>query len=200
VVRGSVRTILAAERSALNFPQHLSGIASLTARFVAAVAGTRAAILDTRKTLPGWRLLEKYAVRCGGGSNHRMGLNDAVLVKDNHVAALGGAQALPEALKLVRKGVSSEIPIIVEVDDLNALGTVLDQHPNIVLLDNFAVNQIREAVRRRDATAPSILLEVSGGVTLANVGAIANTGVDRISVGAITHSAPALDIGLDFET
>jgi nicotinate-nucleotide pyrophosphorylase (carboxylating) len=199
-VRGRVKTILAGERSALNFLQHLSGIASLTARFVAAVTGTRATILDTRKTLPGWRLLEKYAVRCGGGSNHRIGLYDAVLVKDNHLAALGGAEAMVEAIARVRKDVGSELPIIVEIDDLQALETALQQHPHVILLDNFSVSQIREAVKRRDARASAVLLEVSGGVALASVQAIANTGVDRISVGAITHSAPALDIGLDFET
>jgi nicotinate-nucleotide pyrophosphorylase (carboxylating) len=199
-IRGRFQTILAGERSALNFLQHLSGIASLTARFVAAVAGTRATILDTRKTLPGWRLLEKYAVRCGGGSNHRIGLYDAVLVKDNHLAALGGAQSLPEAIARVRKDIKSEIPIIVEVDDLEALEAALNQRPRVILLDNFSVSQIREAVKRRDTTAPAVLLEVSGGVTLANVQAIANTGIDRISVGALTHSAPALDIGLDFES
>jgi nicotinate-nucleotide pyrophosphorylase (carboxylating) len=198
-VRGKVQTILAGERSALNFLQRLSGIASLTAQFVATAAGTRATILDTRKTLPGWRRLEKYAVRCGGASNHRIGLFDAVLIKDNHLAALGGARVLPEALARVRKAVSSEVPIIVEVDDLQALETALRQNPKVVLLDNFSVSQIRDAVRRRDAIAPSVLLEVSGGVTLASVQTIANTGVDRISVGAITHSAPALDIGLDFE-
>jgi len=200
IVCGRVQSILAAERSALNFLQHLSGIASLTARFVAAVAGTRATILDTRKTIPAWRRLEKYAVRCGGGLNHRIGLFDAVLIKDNHLAALGDARALPEALERVRKGVPFEVPIIVEVDDLPALETALRHLPRVVLLDNFSVSQIREAVRRRDAIAPPVLLEVSGGVSLANVKAIANTGVDRISVGAITHSAPALDIGLDFET
>jgi nicotinate-nucleotide pyrophosphorylase (carboxylating) len=200
IVRGKVQTILAGERSALNFLQHLSGIASLTARFVAAVAGTRATILDTRKTMPGWRLLEKYAVRCGGGSNHRIGLYDAVLVKDNHLAALGGAEVLHDALERVRKSVPSEVPIIVEVDDLEALETALLQHPRVILLDNFSVSRVREAVKRRDAIAPPVLLEVSGGVTLANVQAIANTGIDRISVGALTHSAPALDIGLDVET
>jgi nicotinate-nucleotide pyrophosphorylase (carboxylating) len=199
-VHGRVQTILAGERSALNFLQHLSGIASLTARFVAAVAGTRATILDTRKTFPGWRRLEKYAVRCGGGSNHRIGLYDAVLIKDNHLAALGGARALPEAMQRVRSRVTSEVPMIIEVDDLEALEAALHQHPRVVLLDNFSVSRIREAVKRRDAMAPAVLLEVSGGVTLANVQAIANTGVDRISVGALTHSAPALDIGLDFET
>jgi nicotinate-nucleotide pyrophosphorylase (carboxylating) len=198
-VRGREQTILAGERTALNFLQRLSGIASLTARFVAAVSGTRATILDTRKTIPGWRLLEKYAVRCGGGLNHRIGLYDAALIKDNHLAALGGSRSLPEAIERVRSSVSAGVPIIVEVDDLEILESALTQHPRVVLLDNFSVNQIRDAVKRRDAAAPAVLLEVSGGVTLANVEAIANAGVDRISVGALTHSAPALDIGLDFE-
>ncbi len=200
VVRGRAQTILAGERSALNFLQHLSGIASLTAQYVAAVSGTRATILDTRKTLPGWRILEKYAVRCGGGSNHRMGLFDAVLIKDNHLVAVGGARTLAEAIERTRQGLRSGVPIIVEVDDFQALETALPAHPNIVLLDNFSVSQIREAVKRRDAMAPAVLLEASGGVTLSNVQAIANSGVDRISVGAITHSAPGLDIGLDFGT
>jgi nicotinate-nucleotide pyrophosphorylase (carboxylating) len=201
-VSGPARELLAAERSALNFLQRLSGIATLTARFVAAVAGTRAAILDTRKTAPGWRALEKYAVRCGGGRNHRFGLFDAVLVKDNHLAWLrkmGETDPIGRAIERARREAPQAAFVEMEVDSLDALDRALECRPDIVLIDNFDLADMAEAVRRRDARAPGVLIEASGGIRLETVAAIARTGVDRISVGALTHSAPALDIALDFE-
>jgi len=206
-IAGPMRGILAAERTVLNFLQHLSGIASLTRRYVDAVAGSKCKILDTRKTLPGWRLLAKYAVRCGGGRNHRMGLSDGVLIKDNHLAALASREReRPEnrheyvaaAVTSVRTIYGAKVPVEVEVDSLEQLDAALACRPDIVLLDNMSIEKMREAVHRRDAVAPTILLEASGGVTLATVRAIAETGVDRISVGALTHSAPAFDIALDY--
>jgi nicotinate-nucleotide pyrophosphorylase (carboxylating) len=197
---GAMRLLLAMERTALNFVQRLSGIATLTARFVAEVAGTRAMILDTRKTTPGWRALEKYAVRCGGGRNHRTGLYDAVLIKDNHLAWLEGAgDPIRRAIKAARAHTPNGTVVEVEVDSLDQLMRALECDPDIVLVDNLGPGALAEAVRRRDASKPRVLLEASGGVTLATVGALARTGVDRISVGALTHSAPALDIGMDFE-
>ncbi len=189
-VEGPLRGILAAERTALNFLSRLSGIATLTARFVEAVAPYRAVILDTRKTTPGWRVLEKYAVRCGGGRNHRMGLYDMVLIKDNHVKACG---SIAEAVRRVRAaGVT--VPIEVEVQSLAELKETLELGVDRVLLDNFSVEEIAEAVR---ITAGRVPLEASGGVTLENAAVIAATGVDYISVGALTHSAPALDLSLE---
>ena len=201
VVEGPMRKLLAMERTALNFLQRLSGIATLTARFVAEVEGTKAVILDTRKTTPGWRALEKYAVRCGGGTNHRSGLYDAVLIKDNHLAWLEhGGDPIGRAVKLAREGVLNGTKFIeVEVDTLEQFDRALEVAPDIILVDNLGPEKLAEAVRRRDARAPGILLEASGGVTLATVRALAETGVDRISVGALTHSAPSLDIGLDFD-
>jgi nicotinate-nucleotide pyrophosphorylase (carboxylating) len=198
-VEGLMRSLLAMERTALNFLQRLSGVATLTARFVAEVADTNAVILDTRKTTPGWRLLEKYAVRCGGGRNHRIGLYDAVLIKDNHLAWLAAdgdpiGRALAAARMLTPQGTVVEV----EVDTLEQLDRALQCAPDIILVDNLGPAALAEAVRRRDARAPGVLLEASGGVTLATVAALARTGVDRISVGALTHSAPALDIALDF--
>jgi nicotinate-nucleotide pyrophosphorylase (carboxylating) len=198
-VSGPMRGILAAERMALNFLQHLSGIASLTRRYVDAVAGLPVQILDTRKTTPGWRLLEKYAVRQGGGVNHRLGLYDGILIKDNHLEALGlGPEAILQAARAARDKVGNSVPVEIEVDTLEQLNRALACGPDIVLLDNMAPDLLREAVRRRDAAARQVLLEASGGVTLKTIRAIAETGVDRISVGALTHSAPALDIALDF--
>ena len=199
-VRGPMRSLLAAERTALNFLQRLSGVASLTARFVAEVAGTKAVILDTRKTTPGWRALEKYAVRCGGGTNHRIGLHDAILIKDNHLAHLQLAgDPIGQALRAARSSPSPGLKFIeVEVDDLDQFDRALECRPDIILIDNLGSEALVEAVRRRDEHAPGILLEASGGITLATVGALARSGVDRISVGALTHSAPALDIGLDY--
>lgn len=200
VLAGPMRAILAAERTALNFMQRLSGVATLTRRYVDAVAGTRAAILDTRKTTPGWRLLEKHAVRAGGGTNHRLGLYDGVLIKDNHLAGLGDPSVVVgRAVELARQcpgnaGLSVEI----EVDTLHQLALALAARPDIILLDNMTTDQLRTAVEARDRSATGVLLEASGGVTLDTVRAIAETGVDRISVGALTHSAPALDIALDY--
>jgi nicotinate-nucleotide pyrophosphorylase (carboxylating) len=198
VVHGRMRSILAAERTALNFVQHLSGIATLTRQFVEGVAGTRAKILDTRKTLPGWRLLAKYAVRQGGGHNHRMGLFDMALIKDNHWSAWPTPRDLPGRFRAFRVR-DPGVPIEIEVDSLAQLDEVLPAAPDIVLLDNMTVDQTRDAVRRRNAAAPPVLLEASGGITLATVRSLAETGVDRISVGALTHSAPALDIALDYQ-
>jgi nicotinate-nucleotide pyrophosphorylase (carboxylating) len=199
-VAGSMRSLLSFERTALNFLQRLSGIASLTARFVAEVAGTKAVILDTRKTTPGWRALEKYAVRCGGGKNHRRGLFDAVLIKDNHLAWLANStDPIGSAIAAARVYAPDGTVIEVEVDSLDQLDRALECGPDIILLDNLGPDALAEAVRRRDERAPAILLEASGGVTLETVAALARTGIDRISVGALTHSAPALDIGLDFD-
>ena len=196
-VAGLMTVILTAERTALNFLQHLCGIATLTYHYVQAVGGCRARILDTRKTIPGWRLLAKYAVRQGGGHNHRMGLFDMMLVKDNHWAAMPIPRQLPVSFGYLRKR-HPEWPIEIEVDSMEQLDEVLAATPDIVLLDNMPLEMMREAVRRRDTIAPGVLLEASGGVTLETVRAIAEAGVDRISVGALTHSAPALDIALDF--
>ena len=200
VVSGRMRSILTGERTALNFLQRLSGVATATARYVQAAAGLPCQVLDTRKTTPGWRLLEKYAVRCGGGHNHRMGLGDGVLIKDNHLAAVGGAGAVADAVRRAREMFGSRFPLEIEVDDLTQLDAALAARPDVVLLDNMKPDLMREAVRRRNATAPGVLLEASGGVTLATLRAVAEAGVDRVSVGALTHSAPALDIALDYET
>ncbi len=204
-LRGSVRALLAAERTALNFLQRLSGIATLTATFVAETAGTRAAIVDTRKTTPGRRALDKYAVRCGGGVNHRVGLYDAVLIKDNHLAAIAASGDSNPIATAVRAAHALQVPIQfieVEVDTLAQLDQALScpPGPDIVLLDNMPIDHVAEAVRRRDRLAPKIQIEASGGVRLGDVAALAAAGVDRISVGALTHSAGALDIALDFES
>jgi nicotinate-nucleotide pyrophosphorylase (carboxylating) len=196
-VAGPMRSLLAAERTALNFLQRLSGIATLTQKFVEAVAGTKAKLLDTRKTTPGWRLLEKYAVRMGGGFNHRIGLFDGILIKDNHLAGLGGD--IRRAIETARAFPGNEgLAVEVEVDSLQQLESALAARADIVLLDNMPLADLRAAVARRDAIAPATLLEASGGVHLLTVRDVAATGVDRISAGALTHSAPALDIGLDY--
>ena len=196
-VSGPLRAILAAERTALNFLQRLSGVASLTRKFVETANGFRAKMLDTRKTTPGWRLLEKYAVRAGGGTNHRVGLFDGILIKDNHLAGIGGD--VRRAVQAARSYPGNAgLPVEVEVDTLEQLELALEVKADIVLLDNMTLDQLRAAVERRDAIAPATLLEASGGVNLSTVRDIAATGVDRISVGALTHSAPALDIGLDY--
>jgi nicotinate-nucleotide pyrophosphorylase (carboxylating) len=193
-------SIFTAERTALNFLQHLSGIATMTNRYVVTVSGRAAKIMDTRKTIPGWRLLAKYAVRQGGGHNHRMGLFDMFLIKDNHWAAFREEETdLKESLRYLHEH-HPNVPIEIEVESLAQLDEALAGKPDIILLDNMPLDMMREAVKRRNAVAPNILLEASGGVTLETVRAIAETGVDRISVGALTHSAPALDIALDFET
>ncbi len=198
---GSLRSLLIGERTALNFLMHLSGVATQTRKFADAVAGTKVVILDTRKTLPGWRALEKYAVRCGSGTNHRMGLHDGVLIKDNHLAAWvrgQGSATIADAIRQARAVSPSLIAIEVEVDTLEQLRDALTGGPDMVLLDNMTPATLCEAVRMRDETALVTRLEASGGITLSNVREIAETGVDRISIGALTHSAPALDIAFDW--
>ena len=192
-VEAPTRALLTAERTMLNIVCHLSGIASETARWVQEVAGTDTAIRDTRKTLPGLRLLQKYAVRVGGGVNHRLGLGDAALIKDNHVAAAGSVLA---ALQAVRN-VAPDLPCEVEVDSLEQLDEILGENVELVLLDNFPVWQTQIAVQRRDARAPGTKLESSGGLSLDSAAAYAATGVDYLAVGALTHSVRVLDVGLD---
>jgi nicotinate-nucleotide pyrophosphorylase (carboxylating) len=199
MVRGSMRTMLTGERTALNFVQHLSGVATMTWRYVQALAGLPCRIMDTRKTLPGWRRLEKYAVRCGGGVNHRLGLFDGILIKDNHLAALREMPDPFQYLLTQARSTDRQVPIEVEVDTLEQLDRALAARPDIVLLDNMDLATLREAVRRRNQHAPAVKLEASGGVTLDTVRGIAETGVDRISVGALTHSAPSLDVALDYQ-
>ncbi len=223
-IEGPARGLLAAERVLLNVLSRLSGIASLTRKFVDAAAGTKARIYDTRKTTPGWRRLEKYAVRCGGGWNHRTGLFAAVLIKDNHLAfgaslpspssgeglgvrAAGGAgygpaEAVAAAHRFVAEhataAAAAAMIIEVEVDTLQQLDEVLAAAPDLVLLDNLRPAELRQAVARRNAVAPAVELEASGGIDLESVRRVAESGVERISVGALTHSAVALDIGLDW--
>jgi nicotinate-nucleotide pyrophosphorylase (carboxylating) len=192
-VSGSTRALLSAERVALNFLTHLSGVATLTDRYAAAVRGTRARIVDTRKTLPGLRAFQKYAVRLGGGSNHRFGLDDAVMIKDNHVAAAG---SVGTAITRVRGQVGHMVRISCEVDRIDQIEEALGAGVDVLLLDNMDVPTLRRAVTVIDGRA---MTEASGGVSLDTVAAIAATGVDVISVGRLTHSAPSLDIGLDFE-
>ena len=213
---GALRDLLAVERTLLNLLSHLSGVATLTARFVRAVREFPAVICDTRKTLPGWRRLAKYAVRCGGGVNHRSGLFDAVLIKDNHLAAWAAAHGksdddpsiVAEAIASARDWLKStpptwfghQAPVIeVEVDRLDQFDMALAARPDLILLDNFPLADLRSAVQERDRRAPDVGLEASGGIGLDDVTAVAATGVDRISIGAITHSAPALDLGADWE-
>lgn len=191
-VQGSTRSILAAERSALNLAGRASGVATATAAFVSAVAGTGAVITDTRKTMPGLRVLDKYAVRVGGGVNHRMGLYDAVMIKDNHIAAAGDLAA---AVAAARDATGPEVQLVVEVEDLDQLKKVLRTDADRVLLDNMSLSQLREAVA---LCGGAMTTEASGGVSIDNVREIAETGVDVISVGWITHSAPQLDLALDF--
>jgi nicotinate-nucleotide pyrophosphorylase (carboxylating) len=198
-VSGRMRSILTGERTALNFLQRLSGVATQTWRYTSLVADLPVKVLDTRKTTPGWRVLEKYAVRCGGGHNHRMGLGDGVFIKDNHLAAVGGGpRAIDEAVRRTRQAYGTRFPLEIEVDNLAQFDVALSARPDIVLLDNMSLDDMREAVKRRNAAAPGMQLEASGGVTFATLRNIAETGVDRISVGALTHSAVALDIALDY--
>lgn len=191
-IRGPARELLTAERTCLNFLQTLSAVATKTARHVAEVQGTRAAILDTRKTLPGLRLAEKYAVRCGGGKNHRMGLYDAILIKENHIAAAGGLTAAFRAAQIVGARASF---IQVEVETLTQLREALDAGVNMVLLDNMPLDTVREAVRMADGRCS---LEISGGVTFETLRACAETGVDRISVGALIKDVKAVDFSMRF--
>jgi len=190
-IEGPIVALLSAERVALNLLQRLCGVATMTAHHVAAVAGTGAAICDTRKTTPGLRLLEKYAVRCGGGTNHRLGLFDGVLIKDNHVAACG---SVAEAVARARRHAPAGVPIEVEVDSLAQIAEAVDSGADIILLDNMDVATLRAAVMEVAGRVP---LEASGGVTLETVGRVAATGVQFVSVGALTHSAPAIDLSLE---
>ncbi|MFO1460457.1 MAG: carboxylating nicotinate-nucleotide diphosphorylase [Verrucomicrobiota bacterium] len=195
-VSGASRAILTAERVALNFLQRLSGIATLTAQYVAAVEGTQARILDTRKTTPGWRIFEKYAVACGGGFNHRIGLYDRVLIKDNHLAALSDARPDPVTAAVSRaRRLFPGLEVEVEADTLDQVRSAADAGADYILLDNMSLPMLREAVALVGGRSRT---EASGGVRLETVRAIAETGVDFVSVGALTHSAPAVDLGLDF--
>jgi nicotinate-nucleotide pyrophosphorylase (carboxylating) len=206
------RDLLTAERTLLNLLGRLCGVATLTRRYVDAIAGTSARIYDTRKTTPGWRRMEKYAVRCGGGTNHRTGLFDAILIKDNHLAqtaratgsTLSPADAVIRAREFLQEfyanGGSAGIPIEVEVDTLDQFANVLPLSPDIILLDNMEPNQLRIAVKQRNDAGVKTELEASGGIHLETVRAVAETGIDRISVGALTHSAVALDVALDWIT
>lgn len=203
---GSLGSLLTGERTCLNFLTHLSGVATLTRQYVSAVAGTRAGIFDTRKTLPGWRMLEKSAVAAGGGRNHRMGLDDMILIKDNHLAGWRAAapdHSIAAAVRMARdcqtKRGGSPLQIEVEVDTLVQLADALTGEPDMVLLDNMTLEDMRRAVALRNERAPEVELEASGGVCLTTVAAIAATGVERISVGALTHSAPALDLAFDWK-
>jgi nicotinate-nucleotide pyrophosphorylase (carboxylating) len=191
-IQAPLRELLGAERTLLNFLTHLSGIATATRAWADALAGTGCAVRDTRKTLPGLRQLEKYAVRCGGGLNHRMGLGDAALIKDNHVAAAGGVTPAIKAVRAAAPG----LPLEVECDDLDQVREALDAGAGLILLDNMGLAALRAAVglARR---YPSVKLEASGGLTLATARAVAETGVDYVAVGALTHSSAALDLGLD---
>jgi nicotinate-nucleotide pyrophosphorylase (carboxylating) len=214
---GPARDLLTSERTILNVLGRLSGVATLTRQYVDAIAGTKAKIYDTRKTIPGWRRLDKYAVHCGGGQNHRTGLYDAILIKDNHLALgreVGGergyspAPALRRARDFLAQQLSGDVPpgapdpamlVEIEVDSLDQLRDVLPENPDIVLLDNMTPDQLRQAVQMRDAAGSSAELEASGGITLANIRAIAETGIERISIGALTHSAHVLDVALDWQ-
>lgn len=191
-IEGSARGILTAERVGLNFLGHLSGIATATAALVDAVKGTNASIVCTRKTTPGLRALEKYAVRCGGGRNHRFGLYDAVMIKDNHIAAVGG---IKKAIEACRAAIGHTVKIEVEIDGLDQLDAALSGGADIIMLDNMSNDDMKKAVKQNNGQA---VLEASGNVTVKTVRAIAETGVDVISSGWITHSAPSLDLGLDF--
>ena len=192
-VSGDARAILTAERTALNYMSRMSGISTLTAKYVALVAHTNANICCTRKTTPGLRAFEKYAVRCGGAMNHRFGLDDAVLIKDNHIAVCGGIR---EALRAAKAFVGHLVKVEIEVDTLEQLQEVLDEGADFCLLDNMSTDMMREAVKM---SAGRVKLEASGGINIETVKAIAETGVDLISSGALTHSAPILDLGLDIE-
>jgi nicotinate-nucleotide pyrophosphorylase (carboxylating) len=193
VIQHNARVLLSSERVILNFLQRLSGVATLTRKFVDAVAGTNTKILDTRKTAPGWRMLDKYAVRCGGGTNHRLDLSDGVLIKNNHIALAGG---VVEALERTHRNRRGTQPIEVEVRSLDELDLALQHGAEAILLDNMSVEAVRAAVARIRKLEKPLPLECSGGVGLDNVRAYAETGVDFISVGALTHSAPAVDMSL----
>lgn len=195
---GSARDLLRCERITLNLMSRLCGVATLTSHYVKAIAGTKAKLYDTRKTTPGWRRLEKFAVHCGGGTNHRTGLYDAIMIKDNHLALADEAGLTPAGAVRMARQEQPEVVIEVEVDSISQLRDVLSEAPDIVLLDNMTTDQLTEAIQLRDAEAAGVVLEASGGVRLETIGPIAATGVDRISVGALTHSAIGLDLGLDW--
>jgi nicotinate-nucleotide pyrophosphorylase (carboxylating) len=206
-IAGSARDLLTCERALLNLIGRLSGVATLTRQYVQQIAGTKARIYDTRKTIPGWRRVEKYAVRCGGGMNHRTGLFDGLLIKDNHLSLcavrnVSPAEAVHRAREFVRQavatGIAEPMPIEIEIDQLAQLNDVLVARPDLILLDNMSPTALREAVVQRNTTASDVQLEASGGVTLETVREIAETGVDRISVGALTHAARSLDVALDW--
>ena len=196
-LRGSSRSILSGERTALNFLGRLCGIATLSALYAEKVQGTKTVLLDTRKTTPGWRLLEKRAVKAGGCTNHRMGLHDAILVKDNHLAALGSLDALPVVISKLRAE-NPGLPIEIEADTLEQVERLLAMTGiDVILLDNMDTTMMRKAVALRNTLFPAVLLEASGGVTLETLRPIADSGVDRISVGALTHSAPNADLSME---
>jgi nicotinate-nucleotide pyrophosphorylase (carboxylating) len=213
VLTGPAREILKVERTCLNFLGRLSGVATLTGEYVAKLAGTNAQLCDTRKTTPGWRHLEKFAVRCGGGTNHRIGLYDAVLIKDNHLAVLrlegdSPEKAVRRAIRQARSWIADNAHLLpngertwieVEVDRMEMLPAALEEHPDMVLLDNMSTDQLASAVQLRDRLAPSVILEASGGINLQTIAQVAASGVERISVGAVTHSATNFDIGLDWQ-
>jgi nicotinate-nucleotide pyrophosphorylase (carboxylating) len=207
VLAGATRSVLAAERVILNLLGRMAGVATATARLVAAVAGTPCRVYDTRKTVPGWRLLDKYAVRMGGGWNHRMGLYDAILIKDNHLAALAREGIAPaEAVRRARRFVGETFPpsradamvVEIELDAIDPLESVLAAGPDVVLLDNMRPEQLAACVATRNRRAPRVVLEASGGIRLDTAAAIAATGVDRMSTGWPTHDAPWLDVALDW--
>ncbi len=191
IVFGSARSLLSAERTVLNFLQRLSGIATNTSKYVSAVSGYKAKIVDTRKTTPGWRVLEKYAVRVGGGNNHRFGLYDTVLIKDNHIAVCG---SISKAVQMARKQIPFTMKIEVEVEDLDQVQSAIDSGADIIMLDNMSIEMMRQAVNLINGRA---IVEASGGIRLDNVSAVAETGVDFISIGALTNSAMPLDISMD---
>jgi nicotinate-nucleotide pyrophosphorylase (carboxylating) len=207
-LRGDARDLLTCERTILNFLGRLCGIATLTSQFVEKIRGTKANVFDTRKTTPGWRRLEKYAVLCGGGCNHRMGLFDGILIKDNHLASravkagvvLDAGEAVRQAFQFIDgMSVQGGRPVVeIEIDSIDQLASALDAVPDIVLLDNMSCDQLKECVQMRDRMNPRVELEASGGVNINTISAIAATGVERISVGALTHSAINLDLGLDW--
>lgn len=195
-VTAPTRLLLTAERTSLNLLCHMSGVATLTRRWADALEGTTAEVRDTRKTLPGLRALQKYAVRCGGGVNHRMSLNDAALVKDNHVLAAGG---VAEAFAAVRS-LSGTIPVEIEVDSIDGLREAIEAGADVIMLDNFAPSEMIEAVAIRNRVAPTVVIEASGGLTLATAHEVGQTGVDYIAVGELTHSVKVFDIGLDLQS
>lgn len=202
---GPMRALLTGERTALNFLQRLSGIATQAEKFTRVVDDLPCVILDTRKTTPGWRVLEKYAVRMGGATNHRMGLADGILIKDNHLAALSGTDVATPAIvaKATRQArafaaMHPGLTVEVEVDNLDQFEAVLGETPDVVLLDNFTLEMLRQAVALRNRLTPDVKLEASGGIRIENLRAVAQTGVDRISIGALTHQATSIDIGLDY--